>query len=130
MTNNLLSMMFFEDDQEYDPAREDALMIHEVFRNKSISLIYSTSPGIQSTSETEELTIQLQTYLMVNDSSFKDLPSLFYIHTLQELIIEEENLEKEFHFFNVPSARKLFKTLVLSSMKKETKELCVDLKPL
>lgn len=42
------------DDQEFDYAREDALIVLKVFCNKSTSFIHSTFPGIQSTLEMEE----------------------------------------------------------------------------
>lgn len=121
-----------EDDQEYDPTREDAHIDprYSVTSLLPFTFIHSIFLGIQLTLETVELAIQLQTYLTVKDSSFKNLVSLFYIHTLEELRIEEEKLEKEYHFFNVPSDCELFNTLVLSRIKKEAKELNIDLKPL
>lgn len=44
----------------------------------------------------EELAIQLRTYLAVNKSPFKDLASVFYLWSTDELMIEEEKLETEF----------------------------------
>lgn len=54
---------------------------------------------------------------------------LFHVHTFENLQIEEDRLQTEFHFYNVHIARNNFKSLVLAKMKHEAKSSNVDLKP-
>lgn len=49
---------------------------------------------------------------------------------MDDLIIEEDKLQTEFQFFDVPTTRTFFKTLVLSRMKNEAKSKGVNLKHL
>lgn len=68
----------------------------EVFRNKSSSFVHSSFPGIHHTPETEELAIQLQTYIDIKESSFRDLAAVFLLSTMEDLIIEERSLNWSF----------------------------------
>lgn len=74
-------------------AREDALVIFQVFRDDSISVIRFTFPGIEHTLVTEELAVQLQTYVDIKDNSYRDLAALFNVHSIEYLIIKEEKLQ-------------------------------------
>lgn len=69
----------------------------------------------------KELAVQLRTYLAMNESSFKDLAYVFYLRSMGELSIEENKLEIEFQYPDVPTAHEQFKYLVLSRMKQEVK---------
>lgn len=53
----------------------------------------------------KELAVQLPTYLAMKESSFKDVTSIFYLRSMDELSIEENKLEIEFQFPDVPTTR-------------------------
>lgn len=64
----------------------------------------------------------------MKESSFCELAVVFLLNTMKDLIIEEDKLQMEFQFLDMPTAHNFFKTLVLSKMKKD-KLKGVDLKP-
>lgn len=102
-----------EDNDQFNPNHDDARFALEVVRASLSKFVLDSISRIHLTLETRDIAITLRSYITLKESSWKDQANIFF-HFMEDLMIKEHNLEREFQSFEVTTARNQFMSLVLS----------------
>lgn len=86
-------------------------------------------PGCQLTTLSRNLSIRLCLFLDIRDADHYVIQYLMVVMSFNDLKIEKAIISQEFGYPSISHARTHFRWLVLTCIKKEDKELQVDLKP-
>lgn len=108
--------------------REQALSLLFDMEVKAARLVTDLMPGCELTSQSLNLAIRLCLFLDIKDVDYYVMKSLMIVMTFDELKIEEVILSEEFSYSIINQTCTEFCRIVLIRMKKEAKDLQVDLK--
>lgn len=96
---------------------------------KAVKAVDKLLPGCGLTRQTRNLTVHLRLFLNIKNVDYYVFQSLMIIMSFNDVTLEEAILTEEFGYRMISQARADFRRLMLTRMKKEAREIQVDLKP-